>query len=202
MTLALPLAQWRPYPAPAPGRQGHSPAGSTSALPGSPCPPGRGRSRGKRAPRGLPPGRRRVSLQHRAVWGQEVRLHQQHPRRVTGSPPRLDPAACPSLYPSMCPIPDPLHAPHPGPSPRAPSQPWELRAGGCQQPTESCSVAMGTAQGWGLSWDRGGARGCAAVPYLLLGGCSGAGTPGGSTCARQGSWSRWCRVGAPGAGSA
>lgn len=36
----------------------------------------------------------------------------------------------------------------------------------------------------------------------MPGGCSGAGTPGGSTCASQGSWSHWRRAGAPGAGSA
>lgn len=60
---------WKPYSAPAPGRQGRSPAGSTSALPGSPCLPGRGRSRGRRGPRGPPPGRRRVSLQCRVAWG-------------------------------------------------------------------------------------------------------------------------------------
>lgn len=156
----------RPYPAPAPRRPGRSPVGSTSGYPGSLCPPGTGRSRGKRAPPGPQRGRHRASLQHRVA-----RLG----ARCTPRAPMAAPASLP-LWPSLCHSPDPPpavsptpHVPSQTPSP-APSQPREMEA------ASGAGAALGngerTRTGMGLvdkgCWWR--CWGCASVAVPSAGG--------------------------------
>lgn len=189
----------------APGRQSHSAAGSTSGHPGSPCPPGRGRSRGRRDPRGLPLGRCQVSLQRQWAAGMRGEAAPASPQGSARSPdfarflcqllpePSWVPPHALSWIPSHTPCPlQELWTGGARSTQRAAPWQWGWQKDGDRDRAEWCQLPL----------EGGGAGRCATVLYLLLGGCSGTGSPRSSTCASQGSWSHWHRVGALGAGSA